>query len=50
MAPDREEDLTTEKNPRPLDEDDISLLRTYVCMLSSMLFIPFSCFVIPPHR
>jgi 26S proteasome regulatory subunit T1 len=27
---DMEDDLLKEKNPRPLDEDDIALLKTYV--------------------
>jgi hypothetical protein len=27
---DVEDDLLKEKNPRPLDEDDIALLKTYV--------------------
>lgn len=30
MAPDPDEELKDEKNPRPLDEDDIALLKTYV--------------------
>jgi hypothetical protein len=30
MAPEPEDDIITEKNPRPLDEDDIALLKTYV--------------------
>jgi hypothetical protein len=30
MAPEPEEDIMNEKNPRPLDEDDIALLKTYV--------------------
>lgn len=30
MAPEPEEDINNEKNPRPLDEDDIALLKTYV--------------------
>lgn len=30
MAPEHEDDLKDEKNPRPLDEDDIALLKTYV--------------------
>ncbi|GMN36741.1 hypothetical protein TIFTF001_006257 [Ficus carica] len=29
MAPEPEDDLKDEKNPRPLDEDDIALLKTY---------------------
>ena len=28
--PDNEIDIKDEKNPRPLDEDDIALLKTYV--------------------
>lgn len=27
---DHEDDFKDEKNPRPLDEDDIALLKTYV--------------------
>uniref|UniRef100_A0A804HUB3 Uncharacterized protein n=1 Tax=Musa acuminata subsp. malaccensis TaxID=214687 RepID=A0A804HUB3_MUSAM len=34
MAPEPEDD-TSEKNPRPLDEDDIALLKTYVSCPSS---------------
>ncbi|RRT64125.1 hypothetical protein B296_00042125 [Ensete ventricosum] len=34
MAPEPEDD-TNEKNPRPLDEDDIALLKTYVSCPSS---------------
>jgi hypothetical protein len=30
---DVEDDLLKEKNPRPLDEDDIALLKTYVSYL-----------------
>jgi len=30
MAIEHEDDLKDEKNPRPLDEDDIALLKTYV--------------------
>ncbi|VAI61807.1 unnamed protein product [Triticum turgidum subsp. durum] len=29
MAPEPEDDIMAEKNPRPLDEDDIALLKTY---------------------
>ncbi|GFZ11642.1 regulatory particle triple-A 1A [Actinidia rufa] len=29
MAPEPEDDIKDEKNPRPLDEDDIALLKTY---------------------
>lgn len=29
MAPEPEDDIMNEKNPRPLDEDDIALLKTY---------------------
>ncbi|KAG2604777.1 hypothetical protein PVAP13_4NG068200 [Panicum virgatum] len=29
MAPEPDDDLLNEKNPRPLDEDDIALLKTY---------------------
>lgn len=30
MAPEPEDEFKDEKNPRPLDEDDIALLKTYV--------------------
>ena len=30
MAGEAELDIKDEKNPRPLDEDDIALLKTYV--------------------
>lgn len=30
MAPEPDDDVLNEKNPRPLDEDDIALLKTYV--------------------
>lgn len=30
MAPEPEDEIKDEKNPRPLDEDDIALLKTYV--------------------
>jgi 26S proteasome regulatory subunit T1 len=30
MAPDLEDDIKDEKNPRLLEEDDIALLKTYV--------------------
>lgn len=30
MAIEHEDELKDEKNPRPLDEDDIALLKTYV--------------------
>jgi 26S proteasome regulatory subunit T1 len=33
MAPEPEDDVKDEKNPRPLDEDDIALLKTYVCII-----------------
>lgn len=32
MAIEHEEDIKDEKNPRPLDEDDIALLKTYVTL------------------
>lgn len=38
MAPEPDEELKDEKNPRPLDEDDIALLKTYVCCLLFRLF------------
>lgn len=42
MAPDPEEDAN-EKNPPPLDEDDIALLKTYVSLSFSLsLFLSFS--------
>ena len=37
METEHEDDFKDEKNPRPLDEDDIALLKTYVCILP---FIP----------
>lgn len=38
MAPDIEDEILNEKNPRPLDEDDIALLKTYVSIsLNSLL-------------
>lgn len=33
MAPEPEDEIKDEKNPRPLDEDDIALLKTYVTFL-----------------
>lgn len=30
MAPEPEDEFKDEKNPRPLDEDDIAVLKTYV--------------------
>lgn len=33
MAPEPEDDFKDEKNPKPLDEDDIALLKTYVSIL-----------------
>lgn len=30
MAHDPEDEIKDEKNPKPLDEDDIALLKTYV--------------------
>lgn len=33
MAPDPEDEIKDEKNPKPLDEDDIALLKTYVNFL-----------------
>ena len=30
MAPEPEDNIKDEKNPRPLDADDIALLKTYV--------------------
>ena len=30
MSRDIEDEIRDEKNPRPLDEDDIALLKTYV--------------------
>jgi 26S proteasome regulatory subunit T1 len=32
MAIEHEDELKDEKNPRPLDEDDIALLKTYVIL------------------
>ena len=44
MAPEADHDIKDddEKNPRPLDEDDIALLKTYVIFPS----FPFSFFLI----
>ena len=42
MANESEHDIKDEKNPRPLDEDDIALLKTYVCVLY------FFCLIINP--
>lgn len=36
MSNEHEDDLKDEKNPRPLDEDDIALLKTYVCLFLSL--------------
>jgi len=36
MAPEPEDDLMNEKNPPPLDEDDIALLKTYVILSLSL--------------
>jgi len=36
MAIEHEDDLKDEKNPRPLDEDDIALLKTYVTFLLTL--------------
>ena len=47
MAHDPEDEILNEKNPRPLDEDDIALLKTYVRLkslansVSSVLFLFF---------
>jgi 26S proteasome regulatory subunit T1 len=30
MAPEPDDDIMHEKNPRPLNEDDIALIKTYV--------------------
>lgn len=30
MTPEPEDEIMDEKNPKPLDEDDIALLKTYV--------------------
>jgi len=39
-----EDELKDEKNPRPLDEDDIALLKTYVCLFLSLKpYIPNFC-------
>lgn len=37
---DHEDDLKDEKNPRPLDEDDIALLKTYVSLDFTFLLNP----------
>jgi hypothetical protein len=42
MAPaavDDDEILKDEKNPPPLDEDDIALLKTYVCSIYFFIFL-----------
>lgn len=38
-----EDEIKDEKNPKPLDEDDIALLKTYVCihLLTNPKFICF---------
>lgn len=41
MAPEPEDEIKDEKNPRPLDEDDIALLKTYVSCDFCCLFFPF---------
>ncbi|KAL2243138.1 UNVERIFIED_CONTAM: 26S proteasome regulatory subunit 7A [Sesamum indicum] len=42
MAPEPEDEIKDEKNPRPLDEDDIALLKTYVILLFTFTVNP-SC-------
>lgn len=45
MAPEPENDIKDDKNPRPLDEGDIALLKTYVSLTSyfllNVLVLPF---------
>lgn len=49
MAPaaDIEDEIKDEKNPPPLDEDDIALLKTYVLIYNPnfFAFLIFSCFL-----
>lgn len=40
MAIEHEDDLKDEKNPRPLDEDDIALLKTYVTFFVTLSLKP----------
>ena len=40
MAPEPEDDINDEKNPRPLDEDDIAILKPYALSLSLSLLNP----------
>lgn len=48
MATDHEDDLKDEKNPRPLDEDDIALLKTYVCLKSPLFLKTLISYSLPP--
>ncbi|KAH9665497.1 26S proteasome regulatory subunit 7A [Citrus sinensis] len=44
MAPEPEDEIKDEKNPRPLDEDDIALLKTYVPSIFFLRLFFFSVF------
>jgi len=44
MAIEHEDELKDEKNPRPLDEDDIALLKTYVILSLLNPNFPISLF------
>jgi hypothetical protein len=54
MAPEPEDDILNEKNPRPLDEDDIALLKTYVSAtpvwISSPVLLDLEFFVMVRFR
>jgi hypothetical protein len=54
MAPEPEDDILNEKNPRPLDEDDIALLKTYVSAtpvwISSPVLLDLEFFVMVRSR
>lgn len=45
MAPaaDHDDEIKDEKNPRPLDEDDIALLKTYVLSVKPYICICTQC-------
>lgn len=44
MGRDIEDEVKDEKNPRPLDEDDIALLKTYVSSTNSSKTLETPCF------
>jgi len=49
MAPaavDDDEILKDEKNPPPLDEDDIALLKTYACSISLLFFLTIDFWIL----